>query len=108
MTAPALRARVGNRPGACFQIKVVGGTSERVGVVDNRDPRVTIYMVEVAEFTRVAARLTGREMGRLFILEPADVDSEYVYGDFFVAGRFRIVEKVNNARAAAERWKSFA
>ncbi len=61
----------------------------------------------VPEWRRIAVLSGGKEKYRLFILEPGDEENEIVFGEFSVRGRFKIAEKINNAREASEMFKAF-
>lgn len=52
--------------------------------------------------------LSGAPDGKLryFVLEPGTKENEIKNADFFVRGKFKIVEKVNNPKRARERWGS--
>ncbi|UJR81510.1 helix-turn-helix domain-containing protein [Sandaracinus amylolyticus] len=99
--APALELRIGNAPGASFMVK--GGAFEESG----RDGRVIDGVIR--EFRRVAIKFGdgGRHAQRMFVLEPATRSDEFTLGPFFVRGRYRVVEKINNPADVAERWKTF-
>lgn len=43
---------------------------------------------------------------RAFVLEPGPHENAIRHGDFSVVGRFRVVARVNAAKAADELWKS--
>lgn len=49
----------------------------------------------------------GDGKDRFWLLEPASSPNEIVWGPFFVRGRFRVAEKVNNAEKARATWKDF-
>ncbi len=44
---------------------------------------------------------------RAFLLVPNDAEEEIVFGAFYVRGRFRIEERINNPRRAREAWEAF-
>jgi hypothetical protein len=96
-----LEVRLGNKPGSSFRLKHDGmvGDEKRVG-----DHEI--------QFTLGAWRKIGVMMGRgdsqrLFVLEPADEETEVRHGDFYVKGKFRVSKKLNNARIANEAWKAW-
>jgi hypothetical protein len=60
-----------------------------------------------APWRRVGVLVSGDRSVRLYVLEPAGSEDEINAGPFFVHGRFRIAQKINNARAAQEAWKTF-
>jgi hypothetical protein len=97
--APMLEARVGSVEGKSFRIKALG--SEEVA----RDGRKVD--VVVATFKRVAVVFSGELTNKLFVLEPSEKADEFRFGPFYVRGRFRVVERVNDPKAASQRWKAF-
>jgi len=97
---PDLRLRIGNKPGGSFRVKVDGFevTGKEGKVVDG----------VVREFRgRAAIAFSGKDSNRMMVLEPAEEEESFEIGGFYVRGKFRVVEKVNNPREAAERWKGF-
>lgn len=100
---PALRIRMGNRPGQSFRVKAPGlHVTERRKEGDAR-----IVDAEVPSFESAAIGFSGRELNRCFILAPAARIFRYELGPFYVEGRFKIAEKVNDAKRASERFKAF-
>lgn len=49
----------------------------------------------------------GKKTVRMFVLEPADTEDEFDFYGFSVAGKYRVVEKVNGAGNVGERWNGF-
>lgn len=96
-----LTVRMGNMPGSSFMVKVLG--LEPLAI--ERDGHVLDG--EVRTFTRAAIKFGGTTGQRMFVIEPADEPNEFVFGAFFVRGRYRVIEKVNNPATAAERWLAF-
>ena len=97
---PMLRVRVGSSPGARFSIKQVGGNM----LLDSPgSPDAAV----VGSWKRVAVLAGTKDKVRCWILEPGDVQDEIAFEGFFVRGRFRIVEKINNEVRARETFKAF-
>jgi hypothetical protein len=100
-----IRARFGNLPGASLRLKTPRPLVELVDV-----PAVGRNVQEgvLRHFERIAVMTTGAASARMFVLEPDDdVDEVLPFGELWVRGSFRIVQKVNNARKAAEAWGAF-
>ncbi len=52
--------------------------------------------------------LSGNSSGlRMFVLEPSESEESIKLGKYHVAGKFRIVKKLNNSAAARKAWKEF-
>lgn len=101
--APALRIAFGNSPGKSFGVKFADlkvGESQKL-----KDGK--LRSAEVKTFRRGAVKITGAKMHRTFILEPAAKTSRYDLGPFFIEGRFKIVEKVNDPKEAARVFREF-
>jgi len=49
----------------------------------------------------------GKKTTRMFVLVPSDTEDEYDFYGFYLQGKFRVVEKVNNPKLAFERFKAF-
>lgn len=103
-SSPALRVRMGNSPGESLMFKAIGPNS-RITTT-----RVAPRIVEgsVPSFTRAAIKFGGKTGQRMFVLEPSDDENEFALGQFFIRGRYRVAEKINNSAEAAERWLTFA
>lgn len=101
---PMLEARIGNVEGKSCRLKAVG--SERV----SREGSKSDVVVQVFRRAAVAIsekRANGEKTNRMFVLEPGEAVNEYRRGPFWIRGRFKIVEKINNAKAAAEAFRDF-
>ncbi len=103
---PVLTAKVGNKDGVSFRLKA------RQSFVIKKGRRSTV--IGVPAFHRAAIYMTGRrsenrKLGRLLVLEsaPNDEPTEYEFHGFYVRGRFRIVEKVNQHSEAHHAWQEF-
>ena len=101
-----LLAKVGSKDGASFRIKAAGS------FVIKKGRRST--EVGVPAFRRAAIYVTGRrsedrKLGRLLVIEPApdDEPTEYEFHGFYVRGRFRIVDKINQHSDAHHAWQAF-
>jgi len=103
--SPHLVVRIGNAPGASFQLKHPGELEERTRAGGN------VVTGVLTRWKRVAV-LTSAEQGdaktqRLWILEPGGEQQEVTLGDFYARGRFTVVEKINNSEKARAAWKAF-
>lgn len=100
-----IRLRIGKTPGASMRAKFAGDYQ------DVRREGDDVLEATVSAFRRAAVLTTttgaGKQSVRLFVIEPADEEAELLLGELFVRGRFRVVEKVNNARRAEEAWRGF-
>jgi excisionase family DNA binding protein len=98
-----LRVVAGHVKGYSLKIKAPGELADVERVAEH-----TIAGT-VARWARVAVFTGEHDKARLFILEPAPdgEEQEFVHNAFSVRGRFRIADKINNARKAAEAWKAF-
>ena len=61
------------------------------------------------DWEEAKVKTTGEGQGaRLIIIRPSSTESEFTHGEFYVRGRFEIVEKINNSAKAAKRFKEQA
>jgi excisionase family DNA binding protein len=102
---PRLAVRVGNAPGVSFKLKHPGELEDRTSAGGN------VVAGALARWKRVAV-ITSAEEGdrkgqRFFVLEPGSEETELALGDFYVRGRFTVVEKINNSAKARDAWKAF-
>lgn len=102
-TAP-LEVRYGAEAGHTLKVKHPG---ELVGAQKRTGPDGVVYTGTVAPWKRVAVLTAKGGKGRMFVLEPADEECDVMIGELYVRGRFAIVEKINNAKAASEAWEAF-
>lgn len=108
-------AIVGNVPGASLQARAdvpfeptAWRANTVVGVFHKGWTRIEI------KATRERHTITDQRHGgvrpksvRFFVLEPADEEKElFLVKNLHIAGRFKIVERVNNPKDANERWAS--
>lgn len=101
---PALEVRMGNKPGSSFRVKA------RELEVLEKEPLAgggKLLVAEVPRFERAAVAISGKRMNRLFVLVPADEDNSFEFEDFSIRGRYRVLEKENDAQRASERFKNF-
>jgi excisionase family DNA binding protein len=131
---PRGTARIGAKPGAKIEVRATVGvvpkvqpsrespsTSLRVrcGGVEGRSLRIKAPGSEVSgkykglvdlvvpTFHRVAIATASTKTQHLFVLEPGDTEARIEWGPFHVEGRFRVIEKIEDARASANAWKTF-
>lgn len=98
-----LSYRAGQEAGAVLRVRLPGPAGEAVEPSSKAAPAEG----QVKAWRRVGV-LHGRAGKlRFFELEPASEDGEVKLGALYVRGRFRVVEKVNNAKAAREAWEAF-
>ncbi|HWA29144.1 MAG TPA: hypothetical protein VG734_26070 [Lacunisphaera sp.] len=62
----------------------------------------------ITRWKRVAVLTAGGGKARLFVLEPAAEKNEIKFHDYSVRGRFKVVQKVNDAARARVAWKDFS
>ena len=48
-----------------------------------------------------------KDKARFFVIEPADTSEEILFEDFYVHGKFKIVERVNHTQDARDAWRAF-
>jgi hypothetical protein len=103
VTPDALCFRAGSAGGKSLHLKHAPG-----GVVPRLDGgRGAEGVISTWRRVGVFTGATGR--ARFVVLEPADRgEAEIAFGEFYVRGRFRVVEKINNAKRASEAFKAFA
>ena len=100
---PALRLAYGNEPGKSFRVKfakIKRGKKEHF-----KDGQIT--PAEVDSFRRGIFIITGREMHRAFIVVPSSRVHRYEHGRFFIEGRFKFAEKINNPEQASKAFREF-
>ena len=90
---------MGHAAGVSLKVKHPGALRAKERVQEN------VISGKVASWKRVVVLSRLEDKTRLFVLEPASGEEKIELGPFFVRGRFRIAEKVNNAERAAEAWK---
>lgn len=95
-----LTIRHGNVAGESFRVKIFGGSlneQRREGhVVDAR----------VDRFDRAVVLSGGAGKYRFFEIEPGDEEEEISFGRFYLRGRVRVLNKVNNPIKARAAWKA--
>lgn len=101
---PALRIRTGNEPEHSFRVKALGVEVIEKTRLENGGRMTTAV---VPSFERAAVVFSGKEMNRMFVLEPADELDSFDFGSFRIEGRYRVVEKINGGASAAKAWKTF-
>ena len=104
---PALRLKIGNRPGASFRVKAPG--LEEVGSTKLEDGGQVVEAI-VPRFTRAAVAFSGKRSNTFLLLEPQPDGEERVrdfHGCYEVRGRFRIVEKITDPEEASKRFRAF-
>lgn len=99
-----LEVRYGAAGGKALKVKHPG---ELVGSEMKTSPDGRMYTGTISPWKRVAVFAAEGGKARMFILEPGEEREEFVFGELYVRGNFRIVEKINNARKADEAWKAF-
>lgn len=97
--APAVRVRYGSKPGASFRVKFaeLKHISQDGHVIDAEAPR----------FERAAVAFSGNGKNRCFILEASKTSERFERDGFFIEGRFKVVEQVNDPAKAAHVFKTF-
>jgi hypothetical protein len=90
----------GNDPGKQFRVK------RREGDVLVND-RANTWEGTLTHWRRIGVLAGTKDQARFFVLEPGQNDDELRFADFFVRGKFRIVEKINNAQQARRAYSVF-
>lgn len=108
-TAPpdaVLLAKVGSTDGASFRIKATGSFVIKKG---RRSAEVGVPAFRRAAIYMTGRRSEDRKLGRLIVIEPApdEPPTEYEFHGFYVRGRFRIVDKINQHSDAHHAWQAF-
>jgi excisionase family DNA binding protein len=101
--SPRLQIRFGNAPGMSFRFKAPTELDDLTKVDEHVKEGV------LAKWKRIAV-ITGEPKEnkfRFYVLEPASTQDHLKHGPFGVEGRFRVVEKTNNAVDAQAAWKKF-
>lgn len=97
---PDLELRFGSAPGYSFRVKFPG--------LEVTGKRAQQYDAVVRRFDgQGAIAFSTKSMNRMFVIEPADELNKYELGPFFISGRYRVVEKINGPKRAAERFRAF-
>lgn len=102
---PALRIKMGNKPGRSFRVKVAG-----LEVLEKKKLPGGGKLIEavVPRFERAAVAFSGKSMNRMFLLEPAEEENSFEFDGFEIRGRYRVAEKINQPEVAAELWKTIS
>lgn len=97
---PAIEAHVGSAFEGSFRlkspefVKQAGGNGKVFGFVPS--------------FTRAAVIFGPKGSLRMFVIEHSPNErGEVRFDPFYARGNFRVVEKINNAKVASERWRAF-
>lgn len=101
----AFAFRVGGEHGRKLQLLVVGGDSD--GPVRPVHDGVPVTAGFVRRFERAAILEEKGASRRFFEIEPSVYDDAIEWGSLYVRGSFKVVRKVNNAKAARDAWKAF-
>lgn len=102
---PMLKIVFGNEPGKSCQAKVLS--------LDLQSKEGKVQTGVVRAFDRAALKFsykigkTEEKANRMIIIEPSTTMEEFSVGKFGVSGKFKIVERINNASEATKRWKAF-
>lgn len=103
---PDLRATIGSEAGVSFRLKAAG-----LELDAPRAPWLGSKRVErvvVRHFVgRAAVMFSGERATHMIVLMPSDGTSEYGVGSFEIFGRFRVVERIDDATEAAARFGTF-
>lgn len=69
--------------------------------------QANIWEGSLLNWRRIGVIAGTKDKARFFVLEPGEGDDELVFQHFFVRGKFRIVEKVNNTQRARDAYRAF-
>ncbi|MEQ9322447.1 MAG: hypothetical protein RIF41_24995, partial [Polyangiaceae bacterium] len=97
--APRLEVRFGSIKGKSFRVKIPGleVTSKKDGIIEGT----------VETFREGAVAFSGERNNRMFVIEPSEALNEFTWGPFYIRGRYRVVEKINRAGEASDRFLRF-
>lgn len=101
---PALRIRMGNRPGASFRVKAPGLEEASRTKIEGGGKLIE---ATVPRFARAAIAFSGKSVNRMFVLEPATEANSFEFEGFEVVGRYRVAEKINSPEEASKRFRAF-
>jgi excisionase family DNA binding protein len=105
---PALRIRKGSATGASLRVRAVDlEVLEEEKRADGKVETAIVPSFKRAAIVYTGKRSNGSKYNHAFIIEPSDEHERIELGDFFVEGRFRIVEKITDAEEASKRFRSF-
>ena len=103
---PALRIRMGSKPGASLRVKALGleVVRKEAGIIDAVVPSFR----EVAVATSGLSSPTApKKTNRCVILVPSEEEARIEWNGLFVEGRFSIREKEWDSRFAREMFREF-
>jgi excisionase family DNA binding protein len=92
---------MGHRAGETMKARYPGTLQDERRIEGN------IVAGRVMRWKRAAVLTGAGASARMFVLEPADETSEVKFGPFYVRGKFRVAQKINNAQKARETWRTF-
>jgi hypothetical protein len=69
--------------------------------------QANVWEGTLVNWRRVGVIAGTKDRARFFVLEPADAEDELTFESFFVRGKFRVVEKVNNTQRARDAYRPF-
>jgi hypothetical protein len=91
----------GNDAGKAFRIK----RAEDGDVLEKQ--RANVWQGTLLHWRRIGVIASTKDKARFFIIEPADTPEEILFEDFYVRGKFKVVEKVNHTQDARDAWRAF-
>lgn len=99
---PVLRVRMGTAGDAALQVRTDGELTIR-----SQSAR-GLRTGEVTGWTWVVVKTARKDLGslRVFELVPGTVEDSIEVGDLAVSGRFEILRKINESKAASAAWKA--
>lgn len=101
--SPVLQVRLGTEGDAVMQLRHDGQLRSPRSEVGSR-----VLEGELHSWTRALVKSARKDMGtvRLFVLRPGQVENKLRVGvGLYVIGRFDVVDKVNETKAAVRAWK---
>jgi hypothetical protein len=69
--------------------------------------RANVWQGTLKNWLRIGVLAGSKDRARFFVLEPGGSDEEILFADFFVRGKFTVVETINNAQAARRAYDAF-
>lgn len=102
---PAMLLRVGKAGGLGVKVRVWRDEYDATGETEWEAGPEATEQAEVTDWTAIEVLTIAPDSRRYFRLEPGKVHRAMQWGPGRIEGRYEVVEKVNNARAAGTRWE---
>ena len=87
------------------------GKSFRIKRIEDGDllqrERANLWEGTLLNWRRIGVMASTKDKARFFVIEPADTLEEIRFEEFYVQGKFKIVQKVNHTQDARDAWRTF-